>query len=126
MSKQGPADKPLPRLHWRGLTMQLFLLLVLPLTVVGLLVIFISLNLHENAMRTLVGERDQQAIRAAASALAEQFTHRATTLRSLALHVSETSDLEEALTSSGFLLDDFDAGLAVFSRQGTLLASSNR
>ena len=126
MSKQGPADKPLPRLHWRGLTMQLFLLLVLPLTVVGLLVIFISLNLHENAMRTLVGERDQQAIRAAASALAEQFTHRATTLRSLALHVSETSDLEEALASSGFLLDDFDAGLAVFSREGTLLASSNR
>src|SRR3989304_8017112 len=112
MAKPGPLEKNPPRLHWRGLTMQLFLVLGLPLTVVGLLVIFISLNLHENAMRTLVGERDQQAIRAAANALAEQFTHRATTLRSLALHVSETSDLEEALASSGFLLVDFDPGLA--------------
>src|SRR3990172_2857266 len=126
MSKQAPADKPLPRLHWRGLTMQLFLLLVLPLTVIGLLVIFLSLNLHETAMRALVGKRDQLAIRAAANALAEQLTHRATTLQSLALRVAETDDFDEILASSRFLLDDFDAGLAVFSRDGTLLASSNR
>src|SRR3972149_7412352 len=106
MSKQGPADKPLPRLHWRGLTMQLFLLLVLPLTIIGLLVIFVSLNLHENAMRPLVGERDQLAIHAAANALAEQLAHRATTLQSLALRVAETSDLDEVLESSSFLLDD--------------------
>lgn len=105
--------------------MQLFLLLVLPLTIVGLLVIFISLNLHENAMRTLVGERDQLAIRAAANAMAEQLSHRATTLQSLALRVGDLGSLDEILASSAFLLDDFDAGLAVFSREGTLLASSN-
>lgn len=126
MSKQSLSGIFQPRPLWRGLTMQLFLLLVLPLTIIGLLVIFFSLNLHENAMRTLVGERDQLAIRAAANALAEQLTHRATTLQSLALHIAETSDLDEALASSVFLLDDFDAGLAVFSRDGTLLASSNQ
>ncbi|MEX2161554.1 MAG: histidine kinase [Anaerolineales bacterium] len=120
------ADILRSRLHWRGLTMQLFLLLVLPLTVVGLLVIFVSLNLHENAMRTLVGERDQLAIRAAANALAEQLAHRSTTLQSLALRVVETDDFDEILASSSFLLSDFDAGLAVFSREGTLLASSNQ
>lgn len=126
MAKPRRLEKSPPRLLWRGLTMQLFLLLVFPLTIVGLLVIFLSLNLHENAMRTLVGERDQLAIRAAANALAEQISHRATTLQSLALRVSETSDLDEALGSSSFLLDDFDAGLAVFSRNGTLLASSDQ
>ncbi len=126
MPKQSSVGNFRPRLHWRGLTMQLFLLLVLPLTIIGLLVILLSLNLHENAMRTLVGERDQLAIRAAANALAEQITHRATTLKSLALRVSETSDPGEALASSSFLLDDFDAGLAVFSRDGTLLVSSDQ
>ena len=125
MSKRNSVGINPSSLHWRGLTMQLFLLLVLPLTIIGLLVIFVSLNLHENAMRTLVGERDQLAIHAAANALAEQLAHRATTLQSLALRVAETSDLDEVLESSSFLLDDFDGGLAVFSRDGTLLASSD-
>ena len=111
--------------HWRGLTMQLFFLLVLPLTAIGLFVILASLNLHESAMRSLVGERDQLAIRAAANALSEQLTHRATALQSLAFRASEADRPADVLTSSTFLLEDFDAGLAIFSRDGELLASSD-
>jgi signal transduction histidine kinase len=110
--------------HWRGLTMQLFFLLVLPLTAIGLLVILVSLNLHESAMRSLVGERDQLAISAAAKALSEQLAHRATALQSLAIRAGEAVDPDELLASSEFLQDDFDAGLAIFSRDGELLAST--
>src|SRR3989304_7861273 len=101
----------IPRIHWRGLTMQLFFLLVLPLTALGLLVIFASLSLHENAMRSLVGERDQLAVQSAANALAEQLAHRATTLQTLALRVGESDNPREILATSDFLLDDFNAGL---------------
>lgn len=112
--------------HWRGLTMQLFFLLVLPLTTIGLLVILVSLNLHESAMRSLVGERDQLAISAAAQALSEQITHRATALQSLAFRAGDPNDPDEVLASSAFLQDDFDAGLAIFSRDGELLASTEQ
>lgn len=112
------------KFHWRGLTMQLFFLLVLPLTIVGLFVILVSLNLHESAMRALVGERDQLATGAAANALSEQLAHRGTSLQSLASRASETDDLQGMLASSAFLLDDFDLGLLIFSPTGELLASS--
>lgn len=110
--------------HWRGLTMQLFFLLVLPLTAIGLLVILVSLNLHESAMRSLVGERDQLTIRAAANSLSEQLSHRATALQSLAIRASD-ADPQTVLATSAFLLDDFDAGLSIFSRKGKLLAGSD-
>src|SRR3990170_948856 len=77
------------------------------------------------ANSTILRNPDQPAIRAAANAMAEQLSHRATTLQSLALRVGDLGSLDEILASSAFLLDDFDAGLAVFSRKGTLLASSN-
>lgn len=117
---------PVFNFHWRGLTMQLFFLLVLPLTAIGLFVILVSLNLHESAMRSLVGERDQLAIRAAATALSEQLTHRATSLQSFAFRVSDARYPTVVLASSDFLLDDFDAGLSIFSRRGELLASSDQ
>jgi len=111
--------------RWRGLTTQLFLLLVLPLTAIALIVIFASLRLHQNAMRTLVGERDQLAAGATASALGEQFTHRATSLQGFALRVVESPDPVSVLENSAYLLDDFDAGLALFIDDDKLLAASS-
>jgi len=67
MKKQRTQSSHPYNFRWRGLTTQLFLLLVLPLTVIALIVIFASLRLHQNAMRSLVGERDQLAVVAAAS-----------------------------------------------------------
>ena len=111
--------------RWRGLTTQLFLLLVLPLAAIALIVIFASLRLHQNAMRSLVGERDQLAAGATASALGEHFSHRATSLQGFALRVAESPDPVSVLANSAYLLDDFDAGLAVITNDGELLTASS-
>ena len=124
MKKQRTQSSHPYNFRWRGLTTQLFLLLVLPLTVIALIVIFASLRLHQNAMRSLVGERDQLAVVAAASALGEQFSHRATSLQGFALRVAESSDPASVLANSAYLLDDFDSGLAVFNPEGDLLVAS--
>ena len=47
------------RRRWSGLTLQLFLLILLPLTLLLLLVSVGGSVLHQRAMRDLVGERDR-------------------------------------------------------------------
>lgn len=115
---------PLFGLRWRGLTVQLFALIVLPLTALLLLITFGSLTLHQRAMRNLVGERDERAARTAASALSEQLNHRAAAVRGMALRAADRVPLYEILESSDFLKPDFDGGLAFFSPQGRLLAAA--
>jgi two-component system sensor histidine kinase UhpB len=105
------------------LNLQLFALVFLPLTAVLLIITFGSLTLHQRAMRSLVGERDERAARTAAAALSEQLNHRAAAVRGLALRASDQIPPEQILTSSEFLHPDFDYGLAIFSPQGKLLAS---
>ncbi len=115
----------MPRFTWRGLTPQLFVVVILPLIGLLLLIAFGGLYLHRQAMRNLVGERDERAARAAASALREQFNHRAAAVQGLALRVEpETSSntLAEILKESEFLLPDFDAGLAFLTTNGEPLA----
>lgn len=110
---------------WRGLTPQLFALVVLPLSILLLVVAFGGLSLHRQAMRMMVAGRDERAVRAAASAISEQLNHRNNAIRGLALLVaaSETpAERETALAASEYLLADFDYGLAVYARGGALLA----
>ena len=59
-----------------SLTLQLFAFVILPLTALLIAVAIGSLYLHVQAMRDLVGERDERAARAAAAALDEQLAHR--------------------------------------------------
>ena len=107
---------------WRGLIWQLFLITILPLAVLTLVIAFGSLTVHQNAMRMLVGERDERAVRTAAAALEEQLQHRQDAIRGLALMAEKASSgqLPEILTNSDYLLDDYDAGLAFFSPDGSL------
>ena len=53
---------------WRGLTLQLFLMTILPLTVLLLVITVSSLSVHHRAMRALIGERDERAVRTASRA----------------------------------------------------------
>jgi len=99
--------------------------MVLPLTLLLLVITFGSLSLHQRAMRTMVGERDERATRAAAAAIAEQLNHRAAAVRTLALQAAALNDPEQALAATGFFLPDFDVGLALFNLEGELLAASN-
>ena len=114
-----------PSLRWRGLTLQLFLFIVLPLTALLVVIAFGSLTLHARAMRSLVGERDERAARSAADALTEQLHHLAIAIRGLGLHAAEAASPEHALANHDFLLRDFEGGLALFASDGTLLAASN-
>jgi signal transduction histidine kinase len=72
-----------------------------------------------------VGERDERATRAAASAITEQLNHRSAAMRSLALRASDTQDAEHVLADIVFLLPDFDGGIALFDADGRLQATSN-
>jgi len=111
--------------RWRGLPLQLFAITVLPLAVLLVIVAFGSLALHQRAMRTLVGERDERAARAAAAAITEQLNHRASAVRSLALQVVGSDDLDQVLANAAFLQPDFEGGLAIFNISGKLLTSNN-
>jgi signal transduction histidine kinase len=109
----------------RSLPLQLFVLIVLPLTALLLLIAFGSLYLHQEAMRTLVGERDERAARAAATAITEQLNHRQSAIYSLALHAMNASDPAHALADVAFLFPDFEGGMALYSADNTFLSATN-
>lgn len=112
--------------RWRripNLPLQLFVLIVLPLTALLLAISFGSLALHQRAMRAMVGERDERATRAAAAAITEQINHRQSAIRGVALQAARSS--EPTLADATYLLPDFEGGIALFSADGTLMAASN-
>jgi signal transduction histidine kinase len=108
--------------RWRGVTLQLFLFVFLPLTAVTLIVALAGAALHENAMREMVGERDERAARAAANGVSAQLTRRAMGARALAVHAAVSP--ETAVTDYAFLLSDFDGGLALFAADGEPIAAT--
>ena len=59
----------LKKSNWKGFTLQLFLITILPLTALLLIVAFGSQTLHHEAMRSLVGDRDLRTVRATSSSL---------------------------------------------------------
>jgi signal transduction histidine kinase len=112
-------------LRWRGLPIQLFILTILPLTLLLLVIAFGSLFLHQRSMRQLVGERDERATRAAASAISEQLKHRAVATRSLALRAADLGSPKHVIADAVFLLPDFDGGIALYDETSSLLTTSN-
>ncbi len=108
----------------RGLPLQLLALTVVPVTILLLTISFGSLALHQRAMRSLVGERDERAVRAAAAAIREQLNHRSAAVRGLSLRVAGTDTPQMALDEVAFLLHDFEGGFAVFGEDGHPLAVS--
>lgn len=111
--------------RWRGFPLQLFVFIILPLTILLVAIAFGSLALHQRAMRTLVGERDERATRAAATAITEQLNHRAATVHSLALQAATTGNPEQTLDDAAAFLPDFEGGLAFFDTEGELLVATN-
>lgn len=109
-------------LPWRGLIWQLFVITILPLTVLTVMIAFGSLTVHQMAMRAMVGERDERAVRTAAAALEEQIQHRQDAVRGLAIRANAAGigELPSILSASDYLLDDFDTGIAFFSPNGVI------
>lgn len=108
---------------WHKLTVQVVVLIFLPLTVLVLVVAIGSTSLHQTAMRSLVGERDERAARSVANAINTQLFLRADLIQSLAIRGREADSLEGILDSSSFLDQEFDLGLAYLSPDGTLISS---
>ena len=110
----------------RGLPLQLYAVTVLPLTVLLLFIAFGSVSLHQNDMRSLVGERDERAVQSAAAALDSEVHHRMATISSMVVFAGESSDIvfDELLTTSSDLLSDFDGGVAFLELDGKLIAST--
>ncbi len=115
--------------RWRNtpsLPLQLFIITVLPLTALLLLIAFGSLGLHQRAMRSMVGERDERATRAAAAAITEQINHRLSAIRSVALQAANgAAGPDHALADAAYLLPGFEGGIALFAADNTLIAASN-
>ncbi|HKI54579.1 MAG TPA: hypothetical protein VJ987_10680, partial [Anaerolineales bacterium] len=113
---------------WRGFTTQLFVLTILPLTLLLLAIALGSVYFHQQDMRALVGERDERAVQSAAAAVESELHHRATTIASLALFVNSQADIssENLMIADEDLKGDFDGGLAYFDDDGRLIATTNQ
>ncbi|RPJ26794.1 MAG: HAMP domain-containing protein, partial [Chloroflexi bacterium] len=109
---------------WRGLTVQLLAITVLPLTLLLLLIAFGSVSLHQQDMRALVGERDERAVQSAASALASELHHLAASITNLTELVELSEDVS-FISSTADLASDFDGGLAYLDQDGQVVASTD-
>lgn len=107
-----------------SLNSQLFFFVILPISILLIAITFGSLALHQEAMRDLVATRDQRTVNSAARALGEQLDHRLSMIQSIATHLTEGSSQDEFFSTVDFLLDDYDAGLAVLSPAGDLIVYS--
>jgi hypothetical protein len=80
---------------------------------------FKSCFIHQNAMRSMVGERDERAVQAAVSAIDTEINHRMDILRGLASLAKDDfkENLKGFLTDFSYLGDDFDFGMVFFAER---------
>ena len=107
----------------RGLTVQVFAITVLPLTLLLLFIAFSSVFRHQEDMRALVGERDERAVQAAAAALDSELHHRASNLLHL-VAILELQNDPSTIAATKDLADDFDGGLAYITPGGELITTN--
>jgi two-component system sensor histidine kinase UhpB len=126
MSQESPNLHPRSRNQtrkWHKFSVQVIALVFLPLSVLVLVVALVSTSIHQNAMRRLVGERDERAARTVADAINAQLLHRADLIQGLAIRGRESTSLDEVLESSEYLDQEFDMGLAFLSPEKTLIVT---
>ncbi len=106
----------------KSLALQLFLLTILPLTLLLLFITFGSTALHQQAMRSLVRERDKRAALAASLAISTMLKHQGALIQNLAVSVAAGAEPERLLSEQPSRFEDFDAGIALVDRSGAVLA----
>ena len=112
---------------WQGSTLQVLTVIILPLALLVLVFALGSTWLHQRAMREMVGERDELAVKAGAGALSTEVYHRIAAIRGLVLRTVDSDDIDkETLSSYDFLAPEFDLGLALFSSEGELLIGKSK
>lgn len=93
---------------------QVFLWALLPLILILLGVAFGSTALHQQAMRSMVAERDARIAQSVAIALSESLYRRQRILQSLLDRLSEGTRPDQILRALGPSTAEFDLGLALF------------
>jgi signal transduction histidine kinase len=105
---------------WRGLPTQLFLLVILPFAILSLAATLMSIGLHQNAMRTMVAERDVRAVVTAANFLENMIQSEQDIVNVLAIQS------DAGMTLDAFVKEHNYSGknLALFTPQSELKAFS--
>ncbi len=112
------------RVRLDGLRLQLLGLIILPFSLVLLAVALAGVQIHQQAMRRLVAERDERAVRSAAAALSEQLLHHQASVAAMATRIADGTSPELVLSQATDVRTMFNRGLAVFDTQGRMLAST--
>jgi len=107
-----------------GLRLQLLGLVILPFSLVLLAVSIAGVVVHEEAMRTLVTDRDLRVARTAAAALDHALQSRRSTLDAFAMRLSTSSGFASALEAEAQAALLFDGGLAEVTPDGRIVAST--
>ena len=105
---------------WRGLPTQLFLLVIFPFAVLALAATLMSVGLHQNAMRTMVAERDVRAVVTAANFLESELQSEQEVVNILGMQIDTTLNLETFVHEHSYV----SKNLALISATGDLLAFS--
>ncbi len=125
MAHRPKSGLPLPGIRWRGFTVQIFMLIILPLTVLVVGVALLSQSLHHQGMVNLVGDRNLRAVRTAGDGLALQLNDKVNDLRTAARMIEAGTNL----SGQGPALDrigvEFAGGLAIFDSKGTMVDALN-
>ena len=125
MTKGSSPILPFPGLRWRGFTLQLFLLTILPLTILVFGVVFLSQSLHHQAMVQLVGDRNLRAVRAATDALSMQLERKVYSLRTAARILEAGATLAGDSPALDLIGAEFNGGLGLYDVQDGLISSLN-
>ncbi len=118
-------SKKIPKSLWRGSVLYLIAMIILPLILLVLIISIGSTWLHQQAMRTMVGERDILTTRAVAAAINTNIQHRLSTLENLAFLYSlnlETGSQSDI--SADHFSEYFDLGVTIFSTSENLLLTT--
>lgn len=113
------------KLRLGGLHLQLMGLIILPLSLALLAIAIAGISIHQGAMRQLVAQRDERAVRAAADAISEQLHHRSAAILGLSKCLEDGVTPSLLVEQSAFLYPDFDVGLGVFDQRGSMLAANS-
>jgi hypothetical protein len=108
------------KLRLRGLHLQLLGLIILPFSLALLAIAVAGIRIHQDAMRQLVAERDERAVRAAASAISEHLHHRDAAIIGLSRRLGDDISPLTIIEQAAYLLPDFDKGLGVFDTLGSI------
>lgn len=104
-----------------GYSLQLFLFTLLPITLIVLTIAIGSQNLHHEAMRSLVGDRNLRAVKSSIDNLEQDIHRRQLILQALAQEVTNNRNLNSLSLEPGQINELFDGGLILANSDGGLI-----